>query len=195
LGETGDNQSHDAPRPCRRSGDICRSSALSQFQRWHPDLHSGVRCRTVSPLLRRFPSPWTVEAICGCRSGVSLLRLLTAQAALLISWTPALATEAGEHWVCSIPHKLESAHTVIFDLQVEGNELIEKSPSDRRWQIVRNDEKVLVAIWAATSIPPSVPGIANVLGITKESSSFKITQVWLSGDDIISEGDCRKLDQ
>src|SRR6476660_2366199 len=103
--------------------------------------------------------------------------------------------EAGDHWVCSIPHKLEPSHTVIFDLQVEGNELIEKSPSDIRWQIVRNDEKVLVAIWATTSIPPSVPGIASALGITKESSSFKITQVWLAGDDIISEGDYRKLDQ
>jgi hypothetical protein len=101
----------------------------------------------------------------------------TALAALLISWTPALAMEAGDHWVCSIPHKLEPSHTVLFDLQVEGSELIEKSPSDIRWQIVRNDEKVLVAIWATTSQPPSVPGIVNVLGITKESSSFKIVQV------------------
>ena len=118
-----------------------------------------------------------------------------ALAALLISWTPGSAMEAGDHWVCSIPHKLEASHTVLFDLQVEGSELIEKSPSEIRWQIVRNDEKVLVAIWATTSQPPSVPGIANVLLIAKELSSFKIVSVWLAGDDLISEGDCRKIDQ
>jgi hypothetical protein len=117
-------------------------------------------------------------------------------AALLICWgMPALAVEAGDHWVCSIPHKLEPSHTVIFDLQVEGSELIEKSPVDMRWQILRNDEKVLVAVWATTSQPPSVPGIVHVLGITKESSSFKIVSVWLAGPDDFSEGDCRKIDQ
>jgi hypothetical protein len=72
--------------------------------------------------------------------------------------------EAGDHWVCSIPHKLEPSHTVLFDLQVERNELIEKSPSDIRWQILRNDEKVLVAIWVPTSLPPSAPIVVNVLG-------------------------------
>ena len=46
-------------------------------------------------------------------------------AAIIIAAAIAYPAMAGEHWTCTIPHKLEPGITVFYD-QVDGAKLVEK---------------------------------------------------------------------
>jgi hypothetical protein len=95
---------------------------------------------------------------------------------------------AGEHWVCSIPHKLEPTRTVILDYEVRGDKLLMTHGVE--YQIIRNDDRILVAIDASDFPVPDQ--VAQVVGIDKQRGLFKYMDLYFGEGDIPSMGDCQR---
>jgi hypothetical protein len=93
-----------------------------------------------------------------------------------------------EHWVCAIPDNLSPDGKIIFDYEVAGNELIEKSPSKLILQIIRNDARQLLAIWFP-ELMPQQPGGTMVL-IDKDDGSFRRTILYTHFD-LSDAGTCK----
>src|SRR6516225_3357245 len=87
---------------------------------------------------------------------------------------------AGEHWVCSIPHKLEPTRTVILDYEVRGDKLLMTHGVE--YQIIRNDDRILVAIDASDFPVPDQ--VAQVVGIDKQRGLFKYMDLYFGEGDI-----------
>ena len=90
--------------------------------------------------------------------------------------------------MCAIPHKLEFAHTVIFDIHVAGEELIanDASGSDLgHYRVLENDDGALSAVMTDST------GINNIR-INKQNRSFRWAHTGES--DIDSEGDCINME-
>lgn len=103
-----------------------------------------------------------------------------------------VAATLGEHWVCAIPNKLEPSHTILFDLQVAGDRLVQKLPVETGYQILRNDDRAITAVRVLSFLPEKV---ADVVGIDKQRGLFKLTQVYFGeSDDVPSAGDCKKME-
>jgi len=74
--------------------------------------------------------------------------------------SPGYAGEtANEHWVCAMPHRLYPSQTVIFDFQVAGDRLVEKSPANTDFLIVRNDDRAITVIRVVPILQAEVVGI------------------------------------
>ena len=102
------------------------------------------------------------------------------------------ALSVSEHWVCAIPNNLNPDGTIIFDYEVAGNELIEKSPSQLIFQIIRNDARELLAVWFP-ELMPQQPGGTMVL-IDKDDGSFRRTLLYTHFD-LSDAGTCKKMTQ
>src|SRR5262245_29056569 len=81
--------------------------------------------------------------------------------------------QAGEHWVCSSPHKLEPTRTVIMDYEVDGDKL---RVSGVEYPIIRNDDSLLIAVHAAKAPIPDDMG--QVVGIDKRTGRYKYIDVF-----------------
>jgi hypothetical protein len=102
-----------------------------------------------------------------------------------------IAATMGEHWVCAIPNKLEPPHTIIFDLQVAGDRLVQSLPVETGYLILRNDDQAITAVRMLSFLPEKV---ADVVGIDKQRGLFKLMQVYFGeSDDVASAGDCKKM--
>jgi hypothetical protein len=122
----------------------------------------------------RFIDGFSRDASCardttGHSGGYIRLMIDTLKGAALVAFMVSGATcaHAGEHWVCSIPHKLEPTRTVILDYQVRGDKLLMDLGVE--YQIIRNDDRVLVAVHTPINPNLSPPdSIAQVIGIEKQ---------------------------
>jgi len=95
---------------------------------------------------------------------------------------------AGEHWVCSFPHKLEPK-VVILDYEVRGDKLL-MTQYGVEYQIIRNNDLTLIAVHAADV--PIPDHIAQVVGIDKRSGRYKYIDVYFGEGDIPSMGICQR---
>lgn len=110
-------------------------------------------------------------------------------ATLVVVATVLWSTSArAEHWVCAMPNKLDPSRTVIFDFEVAGDWLVEKSPAEVSYHIVRNDDRAIVGV------PSYMPKIgANLAIIDKQQGLIRLSQVYVGDPEITVEGNCQRL--
>src|SRR5262245_4024557 len=105
----------------------------------------------------------------------------------LIAVFMACSAQAGEHWVCSFPHA-DRTRTVFSDYEVSGDKLLS---SGLEYQIVQNDDSVLIAARAAKAPIPDDMG--QVVGIDKRTGQIQVHRRAFPAKLILSAwGDCQQ---
>jgi hypothetical protein len=87
---------------------------------------------------------------------------------------------------------LAPSETVIFDFEITGEEIVVKSPAEVRYRIMRNDDRQIVGVWLPSFLPRRG---ANLVVIDKQAKRFRLSQVYVAGDDSVDasvEGNCTR---